>query len=321
MSKLNINSRITLNDGTQMPIIGLGTWRSEPQKVKEAVIVAIESGYRHIDCAALYGNEKEIGEALEEVIKRGVVKREELWITSKIWNTHKRAANVRAAFEKTLSDLKLEYLDQYLIHWPIAFEFAGIELKDYACIVPREESGKIAKVDFVPFKETWGELEKLVEEGKIKSIGISNFSVTDTCNLYAENIKIKPAVNQIEAHPYFTNTRLMQTMKSSQFKEINTVAYCPLGRGGENAPISDPVVIEIAQKYSKSPAQVVIRWALQRGSIIVPKSVTPERIKENINVFDFELNEEDMNKISELGKKRKRAVDPIGSWGISVFED
>ena len=213
------------------------------------------------------------------------------------------------------------YLDQYLIHWPIAFEFKGIELKDYSCIVPKDDNATMVKVDFVPFRETWNELEQLVKEEKIRSIGISNFSVTDTANLFAENIKIKPAVNQVEAHPYFTNSRLAQTMKSSAFSGIQTVAYCPLGRGGENAPISDPVVIEIAQKHSKSPAQVVIRWALQRGSVVVPKSVTPERIKENINVFDFELTEEEMTKITQLGQKRKRAVDPIGSWGLSVFED
>jgi len=213
-----------------------------------------------------------------------------------------------------------DYLDQYLIHWPLAFQFNGLELKDYSCIVPKDETTKVVKLDFVPLRDTWREMEKFVFEGKVRSIGISNFSVTDTASLLSEDIKIKPAVNQIESHPYFRNTRLIETLRSNQLGQIHTVAYCPLGHGDQNSPIFDEAVKEIAKKYEKTPAQVVIRWGIQRNIVVIPKSVTEERIKENINVFDFELSEEEMKKLSDLGK-RKRAVDPVGSWGISVFED
>ncbi|KAG2377600.1 hypothetical protein C9374_009116 [Naegleria lovaniensis] len=319
-SKLDIHSTLTLNDGTKIPLIGLGTWKSEPQKVKQAVIAAIECGYRHIDCAELYGNEKEIGEALQDVLDRGVVTRQDLWITSKLWNTHRRPEHVRPALEKTLSELRITYLDQYLIHWPLAFQYAGNELKDYSCIVPKDEKTQVVKLDFVPIRDTWREMEQLVKDGKVKSIGVSNFSVSDVSALLSEpGISIKPAVNQIEVNPYFPNSRLIETMKSSLFGGIQIVAYCPLGRG---AVLEDAIIQELAQNYKRSPSQIILRWGLQRGVVLLPKSTTPERIKENIQLFDFELSEEDVKRITnELGKKRKRSVDPIGSWGISVFED
>ncbi|KAL9643821.1 hypothetical protein ABK040_013235 [Willaertia magna] len=321
-SQLNVNSTITLNDGTKMPLIGLGTWRSEPQLVIEAIKTAIRSGYRHLDCAELYGNEKEIGQALQEIFKEGTVKREDLWITSKLWNTHKRAQHVRPALEKTLKDLQINYLDQYLIHWPISFQFQTIELDDYKNIVPKDENSGMVKLDFVPLRETWKEMEKLVEDGLVKSIGVSNFSVTDVMNLLAEDIKIKPSVNQIEINPYFPNTRLIETLKKKEFGGIISVAYCPLGHGGETSPLHDNIVKEIAQKYNKSPAQIIIRWGLQRGYVILPKSTTESRIKENINVYDFNLSDEDVKQITDLGKVRRRAVDPIGAWGgVTVFED
>ncbi|KAL9650889.1 hypothetical protein ABK040_016826 [Willaertia magna] len=300
--QLNVNSTITLNDGTKMPLIGLGTWRSEPQLVIEAIKTAIRSGYRHLDCAELYGNEKEIGQALQEIFKEGACE--------------------TPALEKTLKDLQINYLDQYLIHWPISFQFQTIELDDYKNIVPKDENSGMVKLDFVPLRETWKEMEKLVEDGLVKSIGVSNFSVTDVMNLLAEDIKIKPSVNQIEINPYFPNTRLIETLKKKEFGGIISVAYCPLGHGGETSPLHDNIVKEIAQKYNKSPAQIIIRWGLQRGYVILPKSTTESRIKENINVYDFNLSDEDVKQITDLGKVRRRAVDPIGAWGgVTVFED
>jgi diketogulonate reductase-like aldo/keto reductase len=299
---------LTLNNNHTMPTIGLGTWRSPKGEVKAAVKYALtEAGYTHIDCASIYGNEKEIGEAFVEVFAEGKVKREDIFITSKLWNTEHHPDNVEKACRKTLADLQLEYLDLYLVHWGIAFEH-----KDN----PEPVRDGMVVTEPVPTIETWKAMEQLVEKGLVKSIGVANFTTAMIVDLLSY-AKIKPVINQIEIHPYNTQEDVVNYCHK---KEIHVTAYSPLGSNGGKIerPIKDPVVIDLAAKYQKSPAQILIRWSIQRDLVVIPKSVDTNRIAENIQVFDFELSADDMKKINDLNKNF-RFVDPIDWWGLPYF--
>lgn len=300
-----------LNNGNSIPVLGLGTWQAKNDLVGNAVKFAIkEVGYRHIDCASIYGNEQEIGEALKSVLGTPL-KREELFVTGKLWNTDHKPEHVKEACEKTLKDLRLEYLDLYLMHWGIAFRH-GDDLE------PVDKDGK-AITESISIRETWQAMEQLVVDGLVKSIGVANFDVVMLVDLltYA---RIKPAVNQIELHPYNTQTELVDFCK---YKGITVTAYSPLGRQGakniEGSKLFDETIIQkLATKYKKTPAQILLNWAIGRGTVAIPKSTTPERIAENINVFDFMLSEEDAAEISSLNRNR-RLVNPVIWWGIPYF--
>lgn len=230
-------------------------------------------------------------------------------MTSKLWNTNHRKEHVRNACLQSIKDLQVEYLDLYLIHWPIAFKFTGYELNE---VTPYDENNNLL-LDFVPLKETWEAMEALVEEGLVRSIGVSNFGVSILLDLLAY-AKIKPAVNQVESHPYLVHGDLLHFMKSNN---IALTAYSPLARN--SGPIEDEVVVALANKYSKSPAQIMIRWAIDRGTIVIPKTVNTERLAQNIDVFDFKLSEEEVEQVNGLDKD-KHFVNPKGRWnGISVF--
>jgi alcohol dehydrogenase (NADP+) len=292
---------IKLNTGTLMPTLGLGTWKSAAGEVKAAVISAIESGYRAIDCAAGYGNEGEVGEALTDVISRGIVAREELFITSKLWVSSAYPEEVAGALSKTLSDLKLAYLDLYLIHWPFSL------VKGSAFPAPVENRRGYSAEAYLA---VWRELEKEVDGGRAKAIGCSNMSAKKLDELLA-HARIPPAVNQVEGHPYLASTDLLAWCGS---KGIAMTAYSPLGspdrparlvEEGDPAPLFSETIIAIAGAHNKSAAQVLIRWAIQRGTIVIPKSVTPARIASNIAVFDFELTEEDMKAIAALNNGQR----------------
>ncbi len=292
-----------------MPLIGLGTWKSEPNKVGEAVKYALtESGYKHIDGAMVYRNEPEVGNAYEEIFK--TIKREDVFITSKLWNTNHAPVNVESACHQTLKDLKLEYLDLYLMHWGVAFAHGG-ELEPM-------KDGKVV-TENVSIKETWQAMEKLVELKLVKSIGVANFTrpMLDSLLSYAE---INPAVNQIEMHPYLSQVELLKYCKS---KGIVVTAYSPLGRLGvstyEVPRLHDePIILDLAKKYNKSPAPILLNWGLLRGTVVIPKSVTPERIKENIGAYDFALTRDDIKQIDTLNKDF-RFVDPSPNWGYDYF--
>lgn len=277
---------IKLNTGAEMPVLGLGTWLGAPGTVGDAVKVALDQGYKHIDCAYRYNNEQEIGQALAEKIDT-VIKRKDLFVTSKLWLTMMEPKLVRESLQMSLRKLNVDYLDLFLIHWPHAVKFRGHDNP-----TPKDENGNFIFAD-IDYKDTWRAMEELVDEGLIKAIGVSNFNTIQVDDIL-QNCSIKPAVNQFEAHPYMTCNRWIDHFLS---KDISVTVHSPLG--SPNRPgavelgypvlLNDPVLKSIGDKYGKSPAQVCIRFAIQRGLVAIPKSTTPSRIIENSQVEDLDI--------------------------------
>lgn len=283
-----------------MPAIGLGTWKSDPGDVYNAVLSAIKSGYRHIDCAAIYGNETEVGEALAKAFADGLVERKDLWVTSKLWNSKHKKEQVIPALEKTLKDLQLEYLDLYLMHWPVA-------LKEEVDIGFPDAPDKFINLEDVPLLETWEGLERAQQGGLTKHIGVSNFSVKKLQELLQHSTS-KPEMNQVELHPYLQQKELLAYCKE---QGIHITAYSPLGSGdrparsrAEDAPIlmDDETIHSIANKHQCSAAQILISWAVHRGTAVIPKSVNPERIQQNLDAGEVKLSDEEMQTIAALDK-------------------
>lgn len=289
--------KVKLNDGNEIPIFGLGTWKSAPMQVKNAVIDAVKAGYRHIDCAFVYGNENEVGEALTELFAEGVVKREDLFITSKLWNSFHSENLVKPAITETLKLLKIDYLDLYLIHWPMGYvEGEGN--------FPVDSNNKV-KLSDVDYVDTWKGMEQVKKEGLTKSIGVSNFNHEQIDRILA-SCTVPPAMNQVECHPYLTQAKLIEYCRS---KNITVTAYSPLGspdrpwaKAEDPSLMEDPKVVKIAEKYGKTPAQVLIRFQIDRGVVVIPKSVTKDRIVANINVFDFKLTDEEIQELSTFDR-------------------
>jgi 2,5-diketo-D-gluconate reductase A len=266
---------ITLNNGQQIPQFGFGVFQIEPKDTVEAVMTALQAGYRHIDTAEGYGNEKQVGEA---VAKSGL-DRGDVFITSKLSNDAHLPDDARVAFEVTLEALGTGYVDLFLIHWPLPTRYDG---------------------DFV---STWQTLEEFYRDGRARSIGVSNFQPHHLRRLHSES-QVPPAVNQIEVHPYLTQDEVRAFCAEHQ---IAIEAWSPIAQG---EVLGDPEIATIAERTGKSPAQVVLRWHIERGDIVFPKSVTPARIRENIDIFDFELSAQDMETISALNKDRRTGPDP-----------
>jgi 2,5-diketo-D-gluconate reductase A len=264
---MNAVPNITLNDGNAIPQLGFGVFQIEPKDTAEAVSEALEIGYRHIDTAEMYGNEREVGEA----IRASGLDRGDVYVTSKLNNAFHEPQDAREAFDRTLSDLGFDYVDLFLIHWPLPTLYEG---------------------DFV---STWKTLEEFHRDGRARSIGVSNFQIEHLEQLAAETDTV-PAVNQIEVHPYFTNGAVREY---GQEHGIVTEAWSPIAQGGV---LEDPTITQIAEKVGKTPAQVVLRWHIQRGDIIFPKSVTPSRMQENFELFDFELEPDDVDEIAALDR-------------------
>ncbi|CAB0000062.1 unnamed protein product [Nesidiocoris tenuis] len=288
--------KIKFNNGLECPILGLGTYLIKTRGEAERVVKeAIDIGYRHFDCAYFYENEDEVGRAIRAKIGEGVIKREDVFITSKVWNNFHRKDLAKAALDKTLSNFGLDYIDLYLVHWPFAY-------KDGWDMRPLGDDGKVVYSD-VDFVETWKALEDGVRAGKIKSIGLSNFNKEQTLKIL-KNAEIKPVNNQIECHPYLNQSKLIEFCKS---QGITVTAYRPISPIDEFAPetpLNDPAVKKIASKHGKGAGQILIRWQIQRGVIAIPKTVTKQRLLDNFNVFDFTLDDEDMSTLSSLDKGR-----------------
>ena len=256
-----------LNDGNPIPQLGFGVFQIDPSETAKAVGKALDVGYRHIDTAEMYGNEKEVGDG----IRASGTDRGDVFVTSKLNNGYHEPGDARKAFETTLADLQFDYLDLFLIHWPL----------------PTRDEG-----DFV---STWRTMEEFKQDGRARSIGVSNFQVPHLERLAAET-DVTPAINQIEIHPYFVNEDVYAYCND---KAIAVEAWSPIAQGGV---LDDPVISEIAERLGKTTAQVTLRWHVERGNIVFPKSTTPERIEENFEIFDFELEPDDVEKITALDK-------------------
>jgi len=264
---------ITLNNGVEIPQLGFGVFQIEPDKTKDATLAALEVGYRHIDTAEMYGNEKEVGEA----VRASGVDRGEIFVTSKLNNGFHAYDDALGAFDQSLKDLDIDYLDLFLVHWPLP----GVG-------------------DFV---ETWKAMEKIYESGNVRAIGVSNFNAHHLRKLHGET-EVVPAVNQIEVHPYLAQDELRAFNAQHQ---IATEAWSPIAQG---KVLDDPTIVRLAERYGKTPSQVTLRWHIQRGDIVFPKSVTRSRVEENFDLFDFELSGEDMADITALNKDERTGADP-----------
>jgi alcohol dehydrogenase (NADP+) len=256
-----------------MPVLGFGTLIPDPAETIIATRNALEAGFRHFDCAERYRNESEVGQALAEGIAAGIVTREDLFITTKVWNTNHRPGRVRPAFEGSLRRLGIDYLDCYLIHTPFAFQ-PGDEQD------PRDEQGNVIYDDGVSLLDTWRAMEDLVDSGTCRSIGLADVTLEKLVSVY-EPARIKPAVVQVEAHPYLPETELLEYCKE---KGIVLLAFAPLGHGMRPGPLEDPVVLAIAARIGKTPAQVLLAWAVQRGTALLTTARTAARARENFDI-------------------------------------
>ncbi|SFE22029.1 Aldo/keto reductase [Lentibacillus persicus] len=267
----HLQDTVTLNNGVKMPGFGLGVYKVEEDVAIDSVKVALNNGYRSIDTASFYENEKGVGQA----IKESGVPREEIFITSKVWNDEQGYEETLEAFDRSLKKLELEYLDLYLIHWPV--------------------KGK--------YKDTWKAMEKLYNEGKVRAIGVSNFHVHHLEDLMSDS-QVKPVIDQVEYHPHLTQEKLRAFCEDN---DIKLEAWAPLKRG---RLFDEPVISELAEKHGKTPAQIILRWDVQNHVVTIPKSTHEHRIKENADIFDFALADDDMRRISRLNKDERTGMNP-----------
>jgi len=299
-------TKIALNNGSgAIPALGFGTLIPDPAATRTATKAALEAGFRQLDASERYRNEKEVGEAVREVFEAGKIKREEVFIATKLWNNNHRPERVKPAFEASLKRLQLDYVDLYLIHTPFAFQ-PGDEQD------PRDASGNVIYDTEVTLLDTWRALEGLVDEGKCKAIGLSDVGLEQTKEIFGAG-RIKPAVVHVESHPYLPEWELLDYCKANG---IVLQAFAALGHSSEPKLLEDPVITAIAARVNKTPAQVLLAWAIQRGTALLTTSKTPNRIKENFDVSTFP--EESMREISEGIKLRVR-FNAVVETGVPGF--
>jgi len=314
---------ITLADGGLFHSVGLGFWKMPKPETPALVREAIHLGYRHLDCACDYGNEPQVGEGITAALRDGLVRREDLWVTSKLWNTYHEPKHVRAACERSLRDLNLDYLDLYLVHFPIALAYVPFDER-----YPPEwfhdpkAAQPMMKPIAVPYADTWGAMEELHRAGLVKHLGVCNLNISLLRDLLA-SCSLRPTVHQMELHPYLTQPRQLRYCAQ---EKIAVTAFSPLGspsyesigmaRPDENV-LRDPVVTAIAAAHGRTPAQIALRWGVQRGCAVIPKTQSPARLAENLALFDFVLTPAEMSAIDSLDRHR-RFNDP-GRFGEKAF--
>jgi D-xylose reductase len=314
---------IRLNDGTALPAVGLGLWKIDRPAAAGMVRDAVAAGYRHFDSACDYGNESEVGEGLTAALGKGLCRREDLWVTSKLWNNYHRREHVRPAVERTLRDLRLDYLDLYLVHFPIALEYVPLDVRyppgwyhDPAAADPRMNPAR------VPLSETWQGMEDLVRGGLVRKIGVCNYNCALLRDLLAY-ASIRPAVLQVELHPFLTQEKLLRFCREegiavTGFSPLGASSYVSIGMAtAKDSVLGQPAVAEAARRHGKTAAQIVLRWGVQRGAAVVPKTSRIERLAENLALFDFELAQDEMQAIGALDRGR-RFNDP-GVFGEAAF--
>ena len=306
--------KVKFYNGAEIPVVGLGTFGSDnysPSEVASAVKKAIELGYRHIDCASIYGNEKEIGEVLQAIFTEGLVKREDLWITSKVWNN--KHDDVIGSCKQSMSDLGLDYLDLYLVHWPFPNHHGRgvtVDSRDPHAVPYIHEN----------YMKTWSDMEKLIELGLVRNIGTSNMTIAKM-KLLLRDCHIKPVVNEMEMHPHFQQPELFNYLESNGIKVIG---FCPIGSPGrperdktpeDTVPIEDPAIMEIAARHGLHPAVICVKWAAQNGQIPIPFSVKPEKFMSNLRcVTEDPLTAEEMETIKSLDKNCRFIKGQVFTW-------
>lgn len=306
-----------------IPWVGLGTWKIPFDQTAEVVYAAIQSGYRHLDCACDYGNEVQVGQGIARAIADGVCSRKDLWVTTKLWNTYHAAEHVELACQRSLNDLQLDYVDLYLIHFPIALEYVPFDLRyPPEWFHDPEDAALKMKLASVPIHETWAAMESLHDQKKASHIGVCNFGTSLLRDLLSY-ARVRPALLQVEMHPLLTQEKLL---RFCQQQSIAVTAFSPLGAESyfslamareEESLFQNSLVRKIAEDHGRSPAQVLLRWGVQRGTSVVVKSSQQKRLVENLAVMDFELTEDQMAAISSLNQNR-RFNDP-GDFGEAAF--
>lgn len=302
---------LTLANGARMPLVGLGLWKVAKPEAPGLVQQALRAGYRHLDCACDYGNEAEVGVGIRAALREGICNRQDLWVTSKLWNTYHARQHVRPAVERSLRDLRLDYLDLYLVHFPIAQEYVPFDVRyppewlyDPDAPEPRMHFAK------VPLAETWAAMEELVAAGLVRNIGVCNYNTALLRDLLSY-AAILPAVLQVELHPYLAQEKLLRFCRANGiavtgFSPLGALSYLALGMAGpEESVLEQPAVRAAAKRLNQTPAQVVLRWGVQRGTAIVPKTSRPDRLAENLAIFDFELTADEMRAIGVLDRNRR----------------
>jgi alcohol dehydrogenase (NADP+) len=307
-------STFTFKNGDIVPKIGLGTWLSKPNEVYNAVLAAIKAGYRHFDCAFIYQNETEIGRAFRFAFDNGLVKREDIFVTSKLWNSDHAPEKVETAFRKSIAYLQLVYLDLYLFHWPVAFK-TGHEYAHCAA--------DLVSPDELPIEKTWQVMEIIQEKGLAKHIGVSNFNIPKL-NRLLTNSRVAPEMLQVELHPYFQQAELIEFCRKNK---ILVTAYSPLGSHhliqGKAGLTHEAIVKSIAEKHHCTPAQVLLAWGMQRGTIVIPKSVNEKRIRENYEALNVEIDATDFVKFGDLEQNLRisKGLFCVLPGGFYTYED